>query len=114
VTHDHPSARAGARHFPALLTVFAMVVVFMVIEVIAGFATGSLALLSDAGHMATDALGLGMALAAITAANRAGSTGSRSSPRWPTRSSSSVLPATSSSKPSTAGTTPPTCWQARC
>jgi cobalt-zinc-cadmium efflux system protein len=30
-----------------------------------------LALLSDAGHMATDALGLGMALAAITAANRA-------------------------------------------
>jgi cobalt-zinc-cadmium efflux system protein len=34
-------------------------------------ATDSLALLSDAGHMATDALGLGMALAAITAANRA-------------------------------------------
>jgi cobalt-zinc-cadmium efflux system protein len=30
-----------------------------------------LALLSDAGHMATDALGLGMALAAIVAANRA-------------------------------------------
>ncbi len=33
--------------------------------------TGSLALLSDAGHMATDALGLGMALAAIQAASKA-------------------------------------------
>jgi cobalt-zinc-cadmium efflux system protein len=43
----------------------------MFVEIIAGFMTGSLALLSDAGHMATDALGLGMALAAITAANRA-------------------------------------------
>ena len=38
----------------------------------AGFAAGSLALLSDAGHMATDALGLGMALAAVTAASRRG------------------------------------------
>src|SRR5262249_19204945 len=38
---------------------------------VVGLATNSLALLSDAGHMATDALGLGMALAAISAANRA-------------------------------------------
>lgn len=44
----------------------------MVIEVVAGLLTGWLALLSDAGHMATDALGLGMALAAIVAAARAG------------------------------------------
>jgi cobalt-zinc-cadmium efflux system protein len=41
------------------------------VQVVVGLATNSLALLSDAGHMATDALGLGMALAAITAANRA-------------------------------------------
>ena len=40
-------------------------------------ATGSLALLSDAGHMATDALGLGMALAAIDAASRARTDGQR-------------------------------------
>ena len=39
----------------------------MVVEVVAGLATGSLALLSDAGHMLTDVLGLGMALAAIHA-----------------------------------------------
>jgi cobalt-zinc-cadmium efflux system protein len=41
-----------------------------VVEVIAGIATGSLALLSDAGHMLTDVLGLGMALAAIQLASR--------------------------------------------
>ena len=43
----------------------------MVVEAVAGALTGSLALVSDAGHMATDALGLGMALAAIVAANKA-------------------------------------------
>jgi cobalt-zinc-cadmium efflux system protein len=54
-----------------------MVVVFMVAEVIAGVLTDSLALISDAGHMATDALGLGMALAAITAATKAGTGNNR-------------------------------------
>lgn len=39
-------------------------------QIVVGLLTNSLALLSDAGHMATDALGLGMALAAIAAANR--------------------------------------------
>ena len=40
---------------------------------VAGIATGSLALLSDAGHMLTDVLGLGMALAAIQLASRGSS-----------------------------------------
>lgn len=53
--------------------VFGLVVSFMVVEIVVGIVSGSLALLSDAGHMATDALGLGMALAAIIAASRAGS-----------------------------------------
>ena len=43
---------------------------FLVVQVVAGLATGSLSLLSDAGHMATDALGLAMALAAIHLASR--------------------------------------------
>lgn len=60
-----------------LVISFVLVVIFMVVEVIGGIVTGSLALLSDAGHMATDAIGLGMALAAITAANRATSGGFR-------------------------------------
>ncbi|NND01876.1 MAG: cation transporter, partial [Acidimicrobiia bacterium] len=75
--HQHNSLRAGARHQRPLVVAFALVVVFMVVEVVAGFVTGSLALLSDAGHMATDAVGLGMALAAITAANRADRNGHR-------------------------------------
>jgi cobalt-zinc-cadmium efflux system protein len=43
---------------------------FMVVEVVGGVVSGSLALLSDAGHMVTDVLGLGMALAAIRVASR--------------------------------------------
>lgn len=65
--------RAGARHRARLRWVLVLVVVFMAVEAAAGFLAGSLALLSDAGHMATDALGLGMALAAVVTADRAGS-----------------------------------------
>ncbi len=39
---------------------------FFLVELVAGFMTGSLALLSDAGHMATDVAALAIALAAIT------------------------------------------------
>jgi cobalt-zinc-cadmium efflux system protein len=53
-----------------LTIAFALVVVFMVVEAVVAFLTGSLALLSDAGHMATDALGLGMSLAAVVAADK--------------------------------------------
>ncbi|MDT7654493.1 MAG: cobalt-zinc-cadmium efflux system protein [Pseudonocardiales bacterium] len=45
-----------------------VLVAFLVLEVVVGLATSSLALLSDAGHMFTDVLGVGMALAAIAAA----------------------------------------------
>jgi cobalt-zinc-cadmium efflux system protein len=68
--HGHVELRAGARHAGRLWWSFALVAGFLVVQVVVGLATNSLALLSDAGHMATDALGLGMALAAITAANR--------------------------------------------
>lgn len=67
--HGH-GIRAKRRHLKPLSVAFFLVAAFMVIEAVAGWLTGSLALISDAGHMATDALGLGMALAAIVAANR--------------------------------------------
>ena len=67
--HTH-IPRAGRRHLRPLTIAFVLVAGFMVVEAIAGFWTGSLALVSDAGHMATDALGLGMALAAIIAADK--------------------------------------------
>lgn len=66
----------GRRHLRPLLISFALVAVFMVVEAVAGVLTGSLALVSDAGHMATDALGLGMAIAAVIAASRSVSVGS--------------------------------------
>jgi cobalt-zinc-cadmium efflux system protein len=54
-----------------LLISFGLIVSFLAVQVVTGIITGSLALLSDAGHMATDALGLAMALAAIQAASKA-------------------------------------------
>jgi cobalt-zinc-cadmium efflux system protein len=71
--HDHggAAARAGERHRGRLWAAFALLAAFMVIEAGAAWLTGSLALLSDAGHMFTDVLGIGMALAAITAARKA-------------------------------------------
>jgi cobalt-zinc-cadmium efflux system protein len=69
--HSHVDLRAGARHAGRLWWSFGLVIAFFVVQVVVGVAANSLALLSDAGHMATDALGLGMALAAIAAANRA-------------------------------------------
>ena len=70
--HDHGTGalRAGARHQKRLAIAFALIAVFFVVEAIGGILTNSLALLSDAGHMFTDVLGLGMALAAIQLANR--------------------------------------------
>ena len=47
-----------------------MIATFFVVQTIAAFATNSLALLSDSGHMLTDVIGIGMALAAISLATR--------------------------------------------
>jgi cobalt-zinc-cadmium efflux system protein len=49
---------------------FALIVALMVAEVVAGIVASSLALLSDAGHMLTDAVALGLALAALRLAER--------------------------------------------
>jgi cobalt-zinc-cadmium efflux system protein len=70
--HGHSHVRAGARHKGRLGAALAVLGVVTVVEVVAGFATNSLALLSDAGHMLTDVGGLGMALAAIHVADRSG------------------------------------------
>lgn len=68
--HGHHALRAGERHKGKLFASFCLLAVFMVVELVAGFLTDSLALLSDAGHMVTDVAGLGMALAAIQLAGR--------------------------------------------
>lgn len=69
--HAHTTAAsAGKRHIRPLVIAFGLTAAYMVVEFVVGFSVNSLALISDAAHMGTDVLGLGMALAAITLANR--------------------------------------------
>jgi cobalt-zinc-cadmium efflux system protein len=56
---------------------FALVAMFFVVEVVAALASGSLTLLSDAGHMAADVVALGAALVATRIATRPDRTGRR-------------------------------------
>jgi cobalt-zinc-cadmium efflux system protein len=67
--HEHASA-ASIRHEKPLWWALALILAFMVVEVVAAFVTNSLALLSDAAHMATDALALGIALVAVRLSRR--------------------------------------------
>ncbi|GIJ78576.1 cobalt-zinc-cadmium efflux system protein [Micromonospora phaseoli] len=72
--HDHHHAavsNAAHRHSGRLWAAFALLSTLMVVEAVTALRTGSLALLSDAGHMFTDVLGIGMALAAVAATRRA-------------------------------------------
>ncbi|MGN8644720.1 cation diffusion facilitator family transporter [Gracilibacillus sp. HCP3S3_G5_1] len=57
--HHHTSNKK------ALLISFILIATFMVVEVIGGIWTNSLALLSDAGHMLSDAFALGLSLFAF-------------------------------------------------
>lgn len=66
------AARASERYRPRLVVAFTIAVTFLVVETIVAFVSQSLVLLSDAGHMLTDVVGVGMALAAITVASRTG------------------------------------------
>jgi cobalt-zinc-cadmium efflux system protein len=69
-SHSHGSERAGTRHKRPLALALVLLAGVTVLELVTGLLTSSLALLSDAGHMLTDVVGLGMALAAIQLADR--------------------------------------------
>lgn len=75
--HGHASLSASGAHQGRLAAALAISAGFMVLEFAVGFATSSLALISDAAHMFTDVLGLGMALAAVVLARRSGPTFTR-------------------------------------
>ncbi|WP_110240244.1 cation diffusion facilitator family transporter [Nocardioides gilvus] len=76
--HGHGiGAHAGARHRWRLSLALAVIATFFVVELVAGFLAQSLALLSDAGHMAADVLALSAALAATRVATRPDRTGLR-------------------------------------
>ena len=63
--HDHSHAQVTEQNAKKLSVALALTSLFLIIEVIAGFITQSLALLSDAAHMFTDAAALAIALVAI-------------------------------------------------
>ena len=82
--HDHhhnhdPSHAHGHRHAPSVsaanervvLTGFALTASFMLVEVIGGVLSGSLALIADAGHMLTDAAALLLAWVGFRIGRRA-------------------------------------------
>ena len=69
--HDHGHAgSAAARHRRPLVIAFVLTAAFAVVEFVVGLTTGSLALISDAAHMGTDVIALGMSIAAISLAAR--------------------------------------------
>jgi len=75
--HDHGHAHgapatgtAAAAYRGRLRVALSITLTVMVVEIVGGVVADSLALVADAAHMATDALGLGMALLAIHFANR--------------------------------------------
>jgi cobalt-zinc-cadmium efflux system protein len=65
--HHHHAPTGDSRRLGAAL---GLILGFMVVEVVAGILADSLALLSDAGHMLTDAGALGLALVAARLAAR--------------------------------------------
>lgn len=74
--HAHLKGDARYRHQRAdrslaiLAWAVGLTLIFAVVEVVAGFLSNSLALISDAGHMVTDAASLGLALFAQLIAKR--------------------------------------------
>ncbi|MFE5142656.1 cation diffusion facilitator family transporter [Streptomyces fagopyri] len=71
--HAHggpPTGTAAAAYRGRLRVALSITLAVTAVEIIGGVLADSLALVADAAHMATDALGLGMALLAIHFANR--------------------------------------------
>lgn len=66
--HRHDDGREESKR--ALALTLALTATFVVVEVIGGILTGSLALLADAAHMLSDSVSLGLALLAVWLAQR--------------------------------------------
>ncbi|TSI04500.1 cation diffusion facilitator family transporter [Lysinibacillus sp. BW-2-10] len=70
--HSHHNHAHGANK-KTLLIAFFIISAFMILEVIGGLMTNSLALLSDAGHMLSDAVSLGVGVLAFKFGERVAS-----------------------------------------
>ena len=63
--HDHSHGSASGRNERALWLALIPTATYMIAEIVGGLLTGSLALISDASHMATDVFGIAIAIVAI-------------------------------------------------
>ena len=68
--HDHGTRTAASEQRGRLTLVLGITVTILVVEVVGGVLAHSLVLIADAGHMATDAAGIGMSLLAVWFAAR--------------------------------------------
>ena len=68
--HGHSHVPTTIKHERPLWIAFGLTLFFLLVEVIGGLLTNSLALLSDAAHMMTDVLALGISLFAVRMARR--------------------------------------------
>jgi cobalt-zinc-cadmium efflux system protein len=68
--HSHEATSSTERNKRALATVLGLTTTFLVAEVVGGLVTGSLALLADAAHMASDSASLALALFAVWLADK--------------------------------------------
>ncbi|MBN6150838.1 cation transporter [Xanthomonas sp. AmX2] len=68
--HDHSHAPTEIRHEKPLWWALGLTAAFLLAEIVGAFVTNSLALLSDAAHMATDTLALMIALVAVRLSRR--------------------------------------------
>ncbi len=93
IGHDHGhgasagDAASGAPNNAAqfrgrLAVTFTLTAAFFVLELVVGLAAGSLAVIADAGHMATDVLALGASLVATRMAGRPDQSGRRTYGRY--------------------------------
>lgn len=67
----HSHALPSSQNEKYIWIALGLTTIFLVVEVIGGLVTGSLALISDAAHMLTDTMALAIALVAIRIARRA-------------------------------------------
>jgi cation diffusion facilitator family transporter len=68
--HTHAPVTAAGGQRRRLIVVLVLTLAVLAAEVVGAIVSGSLALLADAGHMATDAAGIALALGAVTLAQR--------------------------------------------
>jgi cobalt-zinc-cadmium efflux system protein len=67
--NDHDHGPVGSAVRPLFIAII-ITATFTVVEFVGGYLSDSLALMSDAGHMLTDTLALGLSLGAVRVAMR--------------------------------------------